>query len=476
MATIRFEITSDSIENSLDEVYYSDTIIFRLKKYDGNDLIFDGDVTLVDIKRGRTDIPIVDYDEIEQEFCQYLDVHNESLASHSLDIRFEITDIDSRYACEYKEYFNGKLIKEGKGWAKDIANPREREAWDEAVIKYRKENGIETSTDKMKSGINDVKTAIDKLDTELPLEFDLTPPLIETAIPTIATDPCNFANNIIKAAQVSIARISGFPSPVELANYYIKLAKDNIASVSTSAANMQKPTIKAAVEPISINYDGSYDYFKQLDAEREEFLKTHAEEKYMFDTVEYQEPDYSYLLKTEVLSSDGGTVQVYGGTKGEVLKQLGFTGSDTKSYCDSKMAWNTIIKTLTGNKRITVHKDLVEEVQSIFNEIYNIGFNVKLVGGYIYRYINNPKYPNSKTLSMHSFGCAIDINWSDNPFKSSQSRPFEYAPDDWEGIKYNPNECIWTKDHPVVRVFKNHEWGWGGRYGDFMHFSKTNGS
>ena len=140
------------------------------------------------------------------------------------------------------------------------------------------------------------------------------------------------------------------------------------------------------------------------------------------------------------------------------------------------MAWNTVIKTLAGDKRITVHKDLVEEVKSIFNEIYNLGFNVKLVGGYTYRTINNPKYPNSTTLSMHSFGCAIDINWKDNPFKASQSRPFEYAPDYWAGIQYNPNECIWTNDHPVVRIFKNHEWGWGGRYGDFMHFSKANGS
>jgi hypothetical protein len=123
-----------------------------------------------------------------------------------------------------------------------------------------------------------------------------------------------------------------------------------------------------------------------------------------------------------------------------------------------------------------VHEDLVEEVKSIFNDIYNLGFNVKLVGGYVYRRINNPKYPNSTSLSLHSFGCAIDINWEDNPFVSSQSRPFEYAPDYWRGIKYNPNECIWTSNHPVVKIFKNYEWGWGGRYGDFMHFSKANGS
>lgn len=476
MAAVRFEITSSEIENTLDEIYYSDTIIFRLKKYDGDDIVFDGDVTLVDIKRGRTDVPAADYDDVRQTLCQYINDHNENLTSHSLDIKFEITDIDSRFACEYKEYLNGKLIKEGRGWAKDIENPIEREAWDDAVIKYKKDNGIETSTDKMKSGVEDTKNAVSKLDSELPGEFDLTPPLIETAIPTLATDPCNFMNNIIKAAQVSITRINGMPSPVELANYYIKLAKDNIASGSTAVANTQQPTVQAAIEPVTDGYDQSYDYFKQLDAEREEYLKTHSDDIYEFDVVDYQEPDYSYLLKNEVLSTDGGTVQVNGGNRNEVLRQLGFTGTDSKSYCDSMMAWNTVVKTLAGDKRITVHKDLVEEVKSIFNEIYNLGFNVKLLGGYTYRTVNNPNYPNSTKLSMHSFGCAIDINWKDNPFKSSQSRPFEYPPDYWGSIKYNSNECIWTNDHPVVRIFKNHEWGWGGRYGDFMHFSKANGS
>ena len=476
MVNVRFEISSDDIKNSLEEIYYSDTLVFHLKKYEGEDLVFDEDTTLVEIKRGRTDLPAVDYDKVAEEFCLFIDSHNENLASHSLDIKFEITDIDSRYACTYKEYLNGNLIKEGVGWAKDIENPVEREAWDDAVIKYKKENNIKMSTDKMKDVIEETNNAVGKLDSELPLEFDLTPPLIETVIPTLATDPCNFANNIIKAAQVSISRINGFPSPVELANYYIKLTKDNIASVSTSVANMQQPIVQMAVTPVIESYDDSYDYFKQLDAEREEYLKTHAEEYYLFKTIDYQEPDYSYLLKTEVLSTNGETIQVNGGNKIEVISQLGFTGSDSKSYCDSKMAWNTVIKTLAGERRITVHKDLVEEVKSIFNEIYNLGFNVKLVGGYTYRTINNPKYPNSTTLSMHSFGCAIDINWKDNPFKASQSRPFEYAPDYWAGIQYNPNECIWTNNHPVVRIFKNHEWGWGGRYGDFMHFSKANGS
>ena len=477
MDNIRFEVYSEEIENSMDEIYYSQTLVFRLKKYDKEKLVFDEDVTLIEIERGRTEIPMTDYEDIEKEFCQYLDIHNENLMSRSIDIKFEITDIDSRYACAYKEYLNGKIIKEGRGWAKDLDNPREREAWDKAVIKFKKENGIETSTDRMKRDAQDFKDGVKKIDSELPGQTDLTPPLIETAIPKLVTDPCNFVNSVIQAAEVSISRINGFPSPVELANYYIKIAKNNISSATTSVADAQQAMIESAAEPVMDSYEDSYDYFMQLDAEREEFLKTHPDEMYLFDVVDYQEPVFIEVFAEDVLSDTeiNGGITINGGNRNEVLAALGFTGTDTKDYCNSKMAWGITIPTISGEKKITVHKDLVEEVKSIFNSIYNIGFNVKQVGGYTYRKINNPNYPNTTKLSMHSFGCAIDINWSNNPFYSSQKRPFEYPPDYWKNIAYNPNECIWTDEHPVVRIFKEHDWGWGGRYGDFMHFSKANG-
>ena len=77
MVNVRFEISSDAIENSLEEIYYSDTLVFHLKKYEGEDLVFDEDTTLVEIKRGRTDLPAVDYDKVAEEFCLFIDSHNE---------------------------------------------------------------------------------------------------------------------------------------------------------------------------------------------------------------------------------------------------------------------------------------------------------------------------------------------------------------------------------------------------------------
>ena len=98
----------------------SHSISFNLKKYENDKLVFDGEVSIVRIERGLTDIPMSDIDDVRHALYDYIDAHNENLASHSLDIRFEITDMDANYAFTYKEYYNGKLIKEGTGWGKDF--------------------------------------------------------------------------------------------------------------------------------------------------------------------------------------------------------------------------------------------------------------------------------------------------------------------------------------------------------------------
>lgn len=38
------------------------------------------------------------------------------------------------------------------------------------------------------------------------------------------------------------------------------------------------------------------------------------------------------------------------------------------------------------------------------------------------------------------------------------------------------NIRIRTLNSPVVKAFEAHGWGWGGTYGDYMHFSKFGGS
>ena len=169
-----------------------------------------------------------------------------------------------------------------------------------------------------------------------------------------------------------------------------------------------------------------------------------------------------------LFSSGGGSSGGYnvgGGSRKETIKKLGFSDNPTKEECNGKMA--TIkVKCADGLKSLTIHEDLQEEVKNIYDEIYASGFKVKTTCGYCFRTINNPSQPKSKTLSMHSFGCAIDINPSDNPFVS-KGRPQSSG---------DSNVKIRTNDSAIVKIFAKYGWGWGGRYGDYMHFSKANGA
>ena len=163
----------------------------------------------------------------------------------------------------------------------------------------------------------------------------------------------------------------------------------------------------------------------------------------------------------------GGGFSVGSGKRAEVIRALGFSSSPSQDECWSKM--QTINIEAYPGRKITIHKDLVPEVQRIFARLKNAGVELnQYIGGFVFRPINNPSHPGSKTLSMHSFGCAIDINYNLNPFVKG-GKPWEGHGDDTrKGI------CR-TMNSPIVKAFAAEGWGWGGRYGDYMHFSKANG-
>ena len=153
--------------------------------------------------------------------------------------------------------------------------------------------------------------------------------------------------------------------------------------------------------------------------------------------------------------------------KKSVLLSLGFSNTPNEEECRSKMVKITV-DTMSGKKEIMVHRLLAAEIKNIFEDIKNVGFSVNTIHAYCYRRVKNPSYPNSKKLSMHSFGCAIDINGGVNPFRKN-TKPLTDPSKD-------TNTQIRTYNSPVVKIFAKYGWGWGGRYGDYMHFSKANGS
>lgn len=492
MAKVSFEISSPDIENSIDCTAYSQYTAYHTKRLEDGVVKKEGEVAEF---YTHTHIEII-LDELELEdwrnsVKQYIAEHNESVINGTATrtVKFVITDMDERSAFTYEKYINGNLVETGTGFYKDLVNKDEQDAWIDAAIEYKKENGIECDTDKMMALIDDIKEKIDTIDSELP-ELNLTDiPLIEVAITNLITDPCNFIQSVMRAGSVNISRINGIPNPTEVANYLVKLLKDNAERAITSVTRAQAPIIRTAYTPV-INFDESavIEHMRELDAQHEEFARTHNEAFASFEVCEYNFGYKDTFVPTDDMSKGRGDYDDYiededdaeaveaavesvgvtigSGKRAEVIRALGFSDHPTKEECWSKM--KTITLEAYPGRRLTIHRSLEKEVQAIFHSLKAAGVVLnKKVGAYHYRPINNPSYPNSKLLSMHSFGCAIDINYDLNPF-IKDGRPLASGDD-------TPRGVIRTVNSPIVKAFKANGWGWGGRYGDYMHFSKANG-
>lgn len=149
---------------------------------------------------------------------------------------------------------------------------------------------------------------------------------------------------------------------------------------------------------------------------------------------------------------------------------------------------------------VTVNKALATDIVNICNEIKAAGFLIKSIQG-----LSRPRDGNK---SYHPYGCAVDINPNDgcpyfgdcsssgpNMMKSDSEYTKNGDKHQWtrsdgkvytafqkkgfEQFKipatYDWKTCIWSHDHVVVKIFQNHGWGWGGKYGDTMHFSIFDG-
>ena len=140
--------------------------------------------------------------------------------------------------------------------------------------------------------------------------------------------------------------------------------------------------------------------------------------------------------------------------------------------------------TIKGNPDSTVlmNKYIITDFLAICEEIRNLGFYNLYVGN-CYRTTSTAKH------SRHFWGLAVDINPGKrgNPWFGSGKSNYHIptnAPEPAKGSRppypmkacaysgtYDPTRCIWHWGHPVVQIFLKHGWGWGGAYGDVMHFS-----
>lgn len=114
---------------------------------------------------------------------------------------------------------------------------------------------------------------------------------------------------------------------------------------------------------------------------------------------------------------------------------------------------------------ITVHAKLAASVRCIFSDIYQLDmqFPFNYLKGYMYRKVGGSGLVNSKLMSAHSFGTAIDINYwdDDNDYYLGKGNDLRN--------RDNPY-CI---PDEVIEIFANYGWFWGGDFdicADTMHF------
>lgn len=154
--------------------------------------------------------------------------------------------------------------------------------------------------------------------------------------------------------------------------------------------------------------------------------------------------------------------QIFGGK----APQRKVNSRNTKAPDGFESTWITTVSFQNSGKTksVKVHKALASKVKACMDDINKIGFAINEINGYSWRCVNNGT--GTTTLSYHAFGCAIDINWSVNPFIHG-GKPASSG---------DSNTKIRTWNSPIVKIMNKHGFGWGGKYGDYMHFSYLGGA
>lgn len=174
-----------------------------------------------------------------------------------------------------------------------------------------------------------------------------------------------------------------------------------------------------------------------------------------------------------------------GKSTAEKMQMCGITSSSQSgSETESRgLIGNVTVKTSGGTQTIKMNKAVHADLQAISEEICNLGW-------YNLRYSSWFRQQNSvkNGVSKHCWGVAVDINagssgnpWFDHRFGRNEGEPPAGSTPPWrqkmcpyKGV-YDRSRCIWHYGHAVVKIFEGHGWGWGGFYGDVMHFSLFDG-
>lgn len=160
------------------------------------------------------------------------------------------------------------------------------------------------------------------------------------------------------------------------------------------------------------------------------------------------------------------------------ITHASMTGTEVKN---SGLLVHVTLKQPHGTYSGLINRGVANDLSNICVEICKLGFFDMQISN-TFREQNTVK----DGISRHCWGVALDINptrgcpWFATHISRDIREPMAGTPPPWKFKKYrcggyDRTKCIWSYDHPVVKIFEAHGWGWGGRYGDTMHFSLFNG-
>jgi len=186
---------------------------------------------------------------------------------------------------------------------------------------------------------------------------------------------------------------------------------------------------------------------------------------------------------TKIEGGFGGSGGVYGNpgcftgkSQSEKLAMCGING-DWSPESALNRGLITSVSIPCPPRKIEFNKFAAGDLIAILNEINNLGWFRCNISSAFRRNLSAGGH------SRHQVGLAVDINagHAGNPWFAARigrdfREPAQGSPPPWSFKKYSCGNydrsvCIWSYDHPVTKIFEAHGWGWGGSYGDVMHFS-----
>jgi len=166
------------------------------------------------------------------------------------------------------------------------------------------------------------------------------------------------------------------------------------------------------------------------------------------------------------LFASGGSSPIYNGTYAQIKASFFPNGNlpTAESQMGPYLSTISFVNSAGATKRVTVHKAVAADLLSALTTISAGNYEIKQIDGYVWK---NKTNSTSGSRSAHSYGLAIDINYS-------YGNPQVIGGVVKVGTPYGSHELSMKEDGIAVRTMKGIGWKWGGNWTsskDYMHFS-----